>query len=498
MNKIAQSRISPWILVVIGFCLISSCKTELSEDLVAKPSDSIRITSTDTLLVNIFNWAQRTSNGYVGDDSDPVGPWYEAALPGREAFCIRDVSHQSIGAEMLWQEKQNLNMFRKFVENITESKDWCSYWEINRYNLPAPVDYTSDQDFWYNLNASFDIIDACYKLYEWTGDSTYLIDPAFDKFFQLTLNQYVERWQLQSDRIMDRPSRMNLKPETERFKYARGIPSYDEQQDDISVSGDLVGMIYNGFRTYAKILKVTGQGELSSDYEKKAREYRVLIDSLWWDKTSGTYHGFYKKSDGKFYPGGISNSEFLLWYDVIDDPARIEKSLQELRNSQVEVLSYLPMLFYRYGYNQDAYDFLGRIYIDKRRNYPEASASAIEGIVRGLMGVEPSATNQRITTCPRLIPSNGSVTVENIPVFTGLISVRHDSEVETVFANKSDRRLTWRATFQGQFSQILVNGKALPATQYADATGKMHSYVDIVVEGKSQATAEADGSPQVK
>ena len=73
----------------------------------------------------------------MGKDSDPVGPWYEAALPGREAFCIRDVSHQCIGAEILGQGKQNLNMLRKFVENISEAKDFCSYWEINRHNLPA-------------------------------------------------------------------------------------------------------------------------------------------------------------------------------------------------------------------------------------------------------------------------------------------------------------------------------------------------------------------------
>jgi hypothetical protein len=192
--------------------------------------------------VNIFNWAQKTSNGYIGDDNDPVGPWYEAALPKREAFCIRDVSHQSIGTEILWQGKQNLNMFRKFVENISESKDWCSYWEINRYNLPAPVDYASDEDFWYNLNANFDIIDACYKLYEWTGNKTYLTDPAFDRFFRLTLHEYVEKWQLQPDRIMDRQAFMNLRPGTVKYRYARGIPSYDEQQEEISVSGDLVGM----------------------------------------------------------------------------------------------------------------------------------------------------------------------------------------------------------------------------------------------------------------
>jgi len=469
----------------------SSCRRVSSNDLLAADDSSIRVASSDTLLVSIFNWARETSDGYVGNDSDPVGPWYEAALPGREAFCIRDVSHQCIGSEILWQGKQNLNMFRKFVENISEEKDYCSYWEINRYNKPAPVDYASDDDFWYNLNANFDIIDACYKLYEWTGNQTYLTDPVFDSFFKLTLNQYVERWQLEPERIMDRPAFMNLKPTTVKYRLARGIPSYDEQQDDISVSGDLIGMIYNGFITYAKMLKITGRVEMSIPYEEMAGQYRQLIDSLWWDKENNTYFGFYKKTDGKFFPGGVSNSEFLLWYQVISDPVRIEKSMLELQNSQVEVLSYLPMLFYRYGYNQYAYDFLKRIYYDNRRMYPEASSGAVEGIVRGMAGVEPSASENRITTCPRLIPKTNWITVENIPVFSGLISVRHESSGKTSFANKSEKEIIWRAAFQGAFQEIIVNGNAMPAEQFADARGNIHSYADITVKARSQHTAEA-------
>ena len=479
------------LIAVIGLAVAPGC-TDGKERLYDTPTDSIRISSPDTTLVNIFNWAQKTSIGYVGSDSDPVGPWYEAALPNREAFCIRDVSHQCIGSEILWQGKQNLNMFRKFVENISEAKDWCSYWEINRHNLPAPVDYASDDDFWYNLNASFDIIDACYKLYQWTGNKSYLTDPAFDKFFKLTLNEYVERWQLQPEKIMDRPAFMNRKPATKKYFYARGIPSYDEQQDDISVSGDLIGMIYNGFRTYAEILKLTGRGAESGLYTEKAGLYKKLIDSLWWDQERNTYYGFYKKTDGKFYPGGISNSEFLLWYQVISDPARIERSMLELQNSQVEVLSYLPMLFYRYGYNQYAYDFLKRIYSDKRRMYPEASSGAIEGIVRGLMGVEPSASENRVMTCPRLAPGQAGVTVENIPVFTGLISVRHESATKTTFANKSGRQLTWRAAFQGSYKQIFVDGKPMAAGHFTDGVGNIHSYLDISMKAQSLVTAEAD------
>ena len=482
--------VSVLTIIALGVAAGSSCRAGQQEDLLSADTNAIRVTSSDTQLVKIFNWARTTSESYVGKDSDPVGPWYEAALPGREAFCIRDVSHQCIGAEALGQGKQNLNMLRKFVENISEAKDFCSYWEINRHNLPAPVDYASDDDFWYNLNANFDLIDACFKLYQWTGDKTYINDEAFDRFFQLTLNQYVERWQLQPDKIMDRPPLMNLKPSTTKYRYSRGIPSYDELQSDLTVSSDLLGMIYNGFKTYAKILKLRNQNELSEKYAKRASAYQQLIESRWWDEKSQAYFGFFT-SDKKFNAGGIANSEFLLWYNVIEKPERIVKSLRDIRNSQVEVLSYLPMLFYRYGMNQEAYDFLGRIYADQRRAYPEAACAAVEGIVRGLMGIEPSAADGIVTTCPRLTENTAWVTVENIPVYCGLISVQHLSSSRTCFANKSGQAVTWRAMFQGSFAMINVNGKPLLAAKLSDATGKVHSYVDIALQPRSQAVAEA-------
>ena len=488
MNKI--TIVSVWILAALGLVAGSSGIASQTNNPPTGDGNTIRIASSDTNLVNIFNWAKATSQSYVGKDSDPVGPWYEAALPGREAFCIRDVSHQCIGAEILGQGKQNLNMLRKFVENISEAKDYCSYWEINRHNKPAPVDYASDDDFWYNLNANFDIIDACFKLYEWTGNKTYIHDEKFDRFFRLTLNDYVERWQLQPGKIMDRPASMNLKPSTVKYKYARGIPSYDESQTDLTVSGDLLGMIYNGSRIYAKILSARNQSQPSEKYAKQASDYRQLIESRWWDKASQSYFAFFK-SDKKFYPGGISSSEFLLWYNVIEDPSRIIKSLRDISNSQVEVLSYLPMLFYRYGLNQEAYEFLGKIYTDKRRAYPEASCGAIEGIVRGLMGVEPSAAEGILTTCPRLTAKTAWVTVENIPVYSGLISVQHRGSSKTSFTNKSDQAVTWRAMFQGAFARISVNGRLLPAKPRSDAIGKMHSYVEVAVSPKSEAVAEA-------
>jgi hypothetical protein len=140
--------------------------------------------------------------------------------------------------------------------------------------------------------------------------------------------------------------------------------------------------------------------------------------------------------------------------------------------------------------NAEAYEFLGKIHADERRAYPEAASAAIEGIVRGLAGVEPSASAGIIATCPRLTARTAWVAVEDVPVWSGLVSVRHESPARTVFANKSKRALTWRATFEGAYEEIKVDGNARKATPCSNAIGKRHSYVDVAMQAKAQAVAE--------
>lgn len=205
------------LLGVTALCM-AGCSSSSKEDAIQRlPSDQVSVfTSSDKQLENAYNWAKKMALSYAHDHSDPVGYWYEAALPQREAFCMRDVSHQSVGAQILGLTAHNKNMFTRFVENISEEKDWCTYWEINRYNKPAPADYTNDKEFWYNLNANFDVMQACLKMYQWTGDAGYLTDPLFTNFYEKSVNEYVHRWALEPEKIMDRPPYMNQPEEIGR------------------------------------------------------------------------------------------------------------------------------------------------------------------------------------------------------------------------------------------------------------------------------------------
>src|SRR5579863_1266808 len=153
---------------------------------------AIEFESSDAVLVAGFRWAKAQALAYARNDGS-IGPWYEASLPARNAFCMRDVSHMSNGAQFLGLGPRNLNMLRRFAENISASKKWCSWWEITRDNLPAPVDYNNDRDFWYDLPANFDVLDACYRQWLWTRNAAYLGD-TFLNYYRHTVIDYVNAW----------------------------------------------------------------------------------------------------------------------------------------------------------------------------------------------------------------------------------------------------------------------------------------------------------------
>ncbi|WP_075559225.1 trehalase family glycosidase [Parabacteroides timonensis] len=471
--------------------LLTSCVYSQSQGMYPDIEDTARntfcVSSNDTMLVKIFNWAVGNSNKYVGDDSDPVGPWYEAALPDREAFCMRDVSHQCIGEELNGHSRQNLNMLTRFVENISVSKDYCSYWEINKDNLPAPADYVSDKDFWYNLNANFDVLNACYRLYLWTGDETYINDPRFETFFRLTANEYINHWQLQADKIMQRPGVMHeddtlVDP---KFKTFRGLPSYEESVRGLTVTGDLIASVYKGLKSYAQIWKVRGNEDSCRLYENKASEYARLYNSVWWNEQTQNYYA-YKLEDEILQEGG--NNVFPLWFEIINNSGRVDRLLEMMaeKETNVESMSYYPMIFYKYGKKDIAYHYLNELYSNKRRDYPEVASGVIEGIVCGIAGVNADAVANRISTLPRFTSSTGWLSVENIPVFSGKISILHHSGEKSSLVNKLDKEFVWRAMFPGKVKKI--NEKT--AEYVTDALGNNFSFIDLICRPGETVTAE--------
>lgn len=452
----------------------------------------ITFKTSDSRLAASFEWARGQALAYAFT-GDPVGDWYEAALPGRQAFCMRDTAHQSTGAHFLGLDRQTRNMLQKFAENISDSKDWCSYWEITRYNRPATVDYKDSVQFWYNLPANFDVLDACYRMYRWSGDSTYITDPILQNFYKRTVHDYVERWDLSVDRIMARPRIMNIRghPDpTNRFQTNRGIPSYDEDQPNFTVAIDQLAVEYAGYLAYARIAELQGDQREGNEFVARANAVKKLVNERWWNKNSAAY---YSRVNLDHHLEGDGLNSSLLYYGIAGEGQQtmqvlksILATIEQKQATGIELESYLPEILYRYDQPDAAYQtILDLTREDKaRRNYPEVSFAVVSAIVDGLMGIEVETAEAGqalengayvegpIVTTSRLPSQVQWAEIEDVRIGANEIRVRHEGTKKSMLENMSGPSVIWKSCFPGSASQLRVSGKPVPAE-----TIKRHGHV---------------------
>jgi hypothetical protein len=436
--------------------------------------------TSDAKLAAAFAWAKGQALDYVFPHAvygDPVGDWYEAALPSRFAFCMRDVSHQATGAHVLGLAAFNVNMFRKFASGISPSRDFCSYWEIDKWNRPAPVDYKTDKDFWYNLTANFDVLDACWRQFLWTGDPAFVQDPAFLAFYRLSLKEYIEAWDKDGDGI----------PEHHPEYGYRGLGGYDEGpfSDRGLYGSDLLAAMARAFGSYAGIRQVIGGSRSDGDpFFKREEELRKLYEEGWWSEAKGRYADGRVQGGALVYQDLIWNGVFPLYFGLIPPGPRRDATLGriiEAKPEGIEIESYLPEILYRYGYEDAAY---ARILAltdpsKERREYPEVPFAVVGAIATGLMGIQPNWWWGRIWTRSGLTGATAWAELKNLPVFDGVADIRHDGRFRTTLHLRSGRAIDWMATFEGTWDALEVNGVAQGAYQGKDEAGRPISWVKV-------------------
>ena len=469
--------------------------------LVRPHGTELELKTSDAALAGAFEWARRQALAYAFS-GDPVGDWYEAALPGRQAFCMRDTAHQSLGAHMLGLADHTRNMLHKFAENISEPKDWCSYWEINRDNLPAPIDYLDDAHFWYNLPANFDVLDACYRMYVWSGDQRYITDPVFQNFYRRTVHDYVDRWDLSVDRIMRRQRILNVRGHynpANRFQKNRGIPSYDEGDPNFVVALDQLAVQYAGYLAYSHLRQLKGDEGEAEAFLARARKVKSFLNRVWWNAQTENY---FSRLNLAHQLEGHGLNLAVLYYGAAEKGPKSLSVLKELLRAinekspvEAEEQSHFPEILYRYGEADAAY---GQI-IDltregkNRREYPEVSYAVIGAIATGLMGIEVEAreagkavsnspyVDGTIVTIPRLTNATAWAELDHMPVRANEVNVRHEGLTKTITENVKGRSLVWRACFPGFITTLLVNGRAVPATHDKTVADQVLSCAEVTV-----------------
>ncbi len=401
----------------------------------------IQFECSDKKLQEGFAWAKKQALSY-SHEGDLVGDWYEAALPGRNAFCMRDVCHHITGAHYLGLDSHNKNMLLRFAQSIAESRDFCSFWEITKDYQPAPVDYRSDRDFWYNLPANFDVIDACYRAYLLTGDEAYINGYDFNRFYSLSMKEYIERWDTDSDGI----------PNRNALDSRRGIPSYDEQtgMERAVVGGDLIAAQIRANYSYARILEI--QNKRGEAYVQNAESLENLLDSQWWNSDTNNFYSA-KMSDGEFI-STLGSPHLMAYFRAVKDKNKLELLLDFIHESSlksviVEIMSHYPEIFMKNGQMERGLYWLRRC-IDpklKRRKYPEVSFAVVGAYVECLMGIEADGRNRSIILHKNIPDSISYACLRNCPLFGG--------EIDCFYEN-GEYRIVNRTG-----GKIYVNGEAV-------------------------------------
>ena len=445
----------------------------------------LALSSPDAALVNAFTWAKGQALDYVfpaAVTGDAAGDWYEASLPSRFAFCMRDVSHQATGAQLLGLAAFNRNMLRAFASNIAASRDYCTHWEIDKYNRPAPVDYKNDRDFWYNLPSNFDVLDACWRQFQWTGDREYVEGPEFAAFHRLTLHEYIKAWDRDGDGVPDhRPA-----------DGTRGIGSYDEGPiDETAVGADLMAAQARASRSYAAMRALVGDRAGAASYRAAADDLRRRFESSWFDAAKNAYAAAVTPQRTLLFTRGEDSIVHPLYFGFLAPGARRDAHLARLIAAPpdgIELESHLPEVFYRLGADEAAYRAVLALSAasKKRREYPEVSFALVGAFGTGLVGLEPDARTRTIITRSHLARDTPWAELSGVPVFDAILAIRHDGTRRSTMRSEAGGTITWRASFAGAHPRLVVDGKARTATRGRGEDGKVLSYVDVVLRAGEQ------------
>jgi hypothetical protein len=191
--------------------------------------------------------------------------------------------------------------------------------------------------------------------------------------------------------------------------------------------------------------------------------------------------------------GGALNFDDMFWYGIFPlyfgflrpGPER-EAILDRLTGSDeggIEVESYLPEVFYRYGRDDAAYAEILKLSDPgkKRREYPEVPFALVGAIAAGTMGLEPDAAARIVATRSRLTAATAWAELARVPVLGNVIDVRHDGRTQSTLTNISGPALAWRATFDGTWATLAVDGKQVETSRGTDEAGRSVSWVTVTV-----------------
>lgn len=493
MRKNIKKRV---LSLVLTLCMLIASFFAISPTAVQAASSNLSLASSSPYLADAFSWAKSMALSKVQTGKGNSIPSYQAALQARPVFCMRDWAHQVDGAALLGLSNENYNMLKAFANLQTPERKWYSIWEVNYDGSISPIDYQSDTRFWRNLAGMFELVDKGYRQYQWTANPDLLNDAALNNFYTHTLNDFITQHDGNGNGIAEEHSSDGW----------AGVCSYNEGPDvTLTEAADGLGSQYKAFLAYSAILAAKGDSSGSSEWNAKAAGLKTTFNSGWYSPSAGRFaRGYTNSGYSPVTDFGYESSWFIPLKELCDAGSNATNYLDFIYNSfnaspspNIEAWTYLPDVFYTWNQNDRAWSFLKHI-MDSRSDYPEVSFTVISAIATGMMGIQPDAPGNKVTTVPRLPgdPSEVSmVDLNNIPVGSHNIEVKHEGNVKTTLThNSGSGSITWEAQFPGTYSSLNVNGIPQSAATKT-VNGTTLSYVTVTVPVNQSAAVDTGAAP---
>ncbi|MEU3047911.1 hypothetical protein ABZ705_15585 [Streptomyces sp. NPDC006984] len=480
-----------------------------ADDIMLSPAAPAnpRISSSDPKIVEMFNWSKRKANSWVhlpgtvgplnvdernlnGSGTAPYAASYWAGYANRSGYYSRDMAHQVAGAAVLGLHAQNRNMLRSFAASSTAEHKYYPAWAFNfDADTYLSIDYHGPDNFVREVPATFELVEKANHAYRWSGDKTYIEDPALWDFYRHATKDFVE--------LHDTANPNGVAEGTGEGIFA-GAASYNEiGNEHLSEAGDAIASQYQAYRAMSALAKDKGDKKLAADFEQKAAELKTYFNTTWSGAGSGADMVRAYTTSGQPLTGwGKENSWFMPMKQILDPGPRNDAYLDYIdeqasgsgKPTNIEAVSYLPDTFFNNNRNEAAWKWMTYVYDqkDKRHvntrqgpngDYPEVSFTLLSQTVEGLMGVEPDAPNRTLTTESRLPSDIEWLKLKKLEIGGNTFSLRHEGATKSRLANTSGTATyKWEARFPGVHKTVKVNGKARKAkTKVID--GVTYTYV---------------------
>jgi len=421
-------------------------------------AQNLNINSSNSFIVDEFNSAKADIfENLVVTDIDPnYIPAYWGSYRIRECFCSRDICHQAEAAHLLGLDVENFSMLKTFAADAPESNDYWPKWSFDFFGNP----YFMDADF-KELPAPFENVEKIYEQYLWTGDDQWILNDTLFTYCQNTVTNFVS--------VHDQNNNGIAEMHTDLSTY------WEQEADGFIEAGDSYANQYRAVLAFAGILEARGNTVEAAIYFEQAVQMRANFENLWFDEEENTYiRGF--DVDGNYKTDfGHENSFFMPMKGITDLGPKTKNYVDFCHKSiafpggdnftewnynsgiNIEAKTYLPQMAYYNNRISIGWHWLNNV-MKSNHPYPEVSFLIVGNLISGMMGLTPDAPNSKLISLSKLNYEVDWLEVNNLPIGSNEISLRHDGQNKSTFTNTSGEAIVWEAQFYGEFPNLLLNG----------------------------------------